>query len=306
MQKKKFVENGNHPKKNSKKASCPSKYSWIVALAAIALWGVYLLVSGIPWKDTERISNNPDFSVLFLDVGQADAALVLCQGEALLIDGGNVADSDIIYTVLEKREISHLDYVVCTHAHEDHVGGLPAALHACTVGTVYSPVTEYDSKCFQTFADTAAEQGVELTVPEAGDSFRLGAARVDILACTPDADETNNSSIVLKVVYGETSFLFTGDAEYEVEETLLESRADLSATVLKVGHHGSDSSTSYRFLNEVMPQYAVISVGKKNSYGHPSETVLSRLRDADATILRTDELGDIVLTSDGKTVNVAE
>lgn len=306
MQQKKFVENGKHPKKNSKKDSRPSKYSWIVALVAIALWGVYLLVSGTPWKDAEPIPENPDFSVVFLDVGQADAALVLCEGEAMLIDGGNVADSDIIYTVLEKREITHLDYVVCTHAHEDHVGGLSAALHACTVGTVYSPVTEYDSECFRTFARTAAEQGAELTVPAVGDSFRLGSARVDILACDPEAAETNNSSIVLKVVYGETSFLFTGDAEYEVEETLLESGADLSATVLKVGHHGSDTSTSYRFLNEVMPQYAVISVGKKNSYGHPSETVLSRLQDADATILRTDELGDIVLTSDGETVDVAE
>ncbi len=306
MQQKRFVENGKHPKKNSKKDSRPSKYSWIVALVAIALWGVYLLVSGTPWKDAEPIPENPDFSVVFLDVGQADAALVLCEGEAMLIDGGNVADSDIIYTVLEKREITHLDYVVCTHAHEDHVGGLSAALHACTVGTVYSPVTEYDSECFRTFARTAAEQGTELTVPAVGDSLRLGSARVDILACDPEAAETNNSSIVLKVVYGETSFLFTGDAEYEVEETLLESGADLSATVLKVGHHGSDTSTSYRFLNEAMPQYAVISVGKKNSYGHPSETVLSRLQDADATILRTDELGDIVLTSDGKTVDVAE
>lgn len=304
MQQKKFVENGTKRKKNSKKAARPSKYSWIVALIAIALWGVYRLVSGTPWQEAEPIPENPDFSVVFLDVGQADAALVLCEGKSMLIDGGNVADSDIIYTVLEKREISHLDYVVCTHAHEDHVGGLPAALHACTVGTAYSPVTEYDSACFRTFVRTAEEQGTALTVPEPGDSFRLGSARVDILACDPDATETNNTSIVLKVIYGETSFLFTGDAEYEVEEELLSAGEDLSATVLKVGHHGSDSSTSYRFLNEVMPQYAVISVAKKNNYGHPSETVLSRLHDAGATVLRTDELGDITLVSDGKTVEV--
>lgn len=304
MKQKKFVENGTQRKKNSKKAARPSKYSWLAALVAIALWGLYLLVSGTPWKDAEQIPENPDFSVIFFDVGQADAALVLCEGETMLIDGGNVADSDLIYTVLEKRNISHLNYVVCTHAHEDHVGGLSSALHACTVGTVYSPVTDYNSDCFQTFARTAADRGAALTVPAAGDRFRLGSARVDILACDPDAAETNNSSIVLKVVYGETSFLFTGDAEYEVEETLLESGVDLSATVLKVGHHGSDSSTSYRFLNEVMPQYAVISVAKNNSYGHPSETVLSRLNDADASVLRTDELGDIVLTSDGKTVTL--
>ena len=306
MEQKKIVKNSMQQNKHSEKAPRPSKYSWIVALIAIALWGIYLLVSGTPWKETEPIPENADFSVVFLDVGQADASLVLCEGKSMLIDGGNVADSDIIYTVLEKRGISHLDYVVCTHAHEDHVGGLSAALHACTVGTVYSPVTDHDSECFRTFTRTAAEQGAELTVPEPGDSFRLGSARVDILACDPEAAETNNTSIVLKVVYGETSFLFTGDAEYEVEQTLLESGVDLSATVLKVGHHGSDSSTTYRFLNEVMPQFAVISVAKENSYGHPTETVLSRLQDADATILRTDELGDIVLTSDGITVEISK
>ena len=168
MQQKKFVENGTQQKKNSNKAARPSKYSWIVALIAIALWCVYLLASGTPWKDTEAIPENPDFSVVFLNVGQADAALVLCEGESMLIDGGNVADSDIIYTVLEKREISHLDYVVCTHAHEDHVGGLSAALHACTVGTIYAPVTEYDSACFQTFVRTAAEQGVSADRPYGG------------------------------------------------------------------------------------------------------------------------------------------
>lgn len=298
METKKFVEQGTR-KKNYKKTSGAAKYSWLIALILVALWGIWQLFGGTTEKDTEAIPENPDFCVVFLDVGQADAALVLCEGETMLIDGGNVADSDIIYTVLEKRGITHLDYVVCTHAHEDHVGGLSAALHAATFGTVYSPVTQYDSKCFQNFAALA---GDALTVPEVGDSFRLGGARVDILACDPEAGETNNTSIVLKVIYGETSFLFTGDAEYALEQELLDSEANLSAMVLKVGHHGSDTSTSYRFLNAVMPQYAVISVGKKNSYGHPSETVLSRLRDAGATVYRTDELGDIICLSDGKIV----
>lgn len=306
MKQEKFVETGKTQKKKSNHAPKPSKYSWLVALVAVALWGIYLLVSGTPWKDAEPLPEAPDFRVVFLDVGQADAALVLCEGESMLIDGGNVADSDLIYTVLQKRGIDELSCVVCTHAHEDHVGGLPAALHACKVDTVYCPVTEYDSACFRSFVSAVNEQTGGLIVPNVGDSFYLGSARVDVLACDPQAEETNNTSIVLRVVYGETSFLFTGDAEMPVEQALLDSGATLSSTVLKVGHHGSSSSTSYRFLNEVMPQYAVISSGKGNSYGHPHEEVLSRLHDADVTVLRTDELGDIVLVSDGKTVEIAK
>lgn len=280
-----------------KKRTSPKygKYSWIIALILALLVGVTQYFNRE--KETE-IPENPDFRILFIDVGQADAALVFCEGETMLIDGGNVEDSDVIYTVLEKQNVTNLDYVVCTHAHEDHVGGLAAALTACTAETVLCPVTSYNSKAFTSFAERAGE----ITVPEAGDSFSLGGAEVKILACDPDASDTNNTSIVLKICYGETSFLFTGDAEYEVEQTLLESGCDLSATVLKVGHHGSSTSTSYRFLNEIMPQYAVISVGKNNSYGHPHDEVLSRLRDADVTVYRTDELGDITCISDGKTV----
>lgn len=285
---------------SGKKAS-KSKYSWLIALVIIAIWGVYQIVVVKPWQKSE-IPEDSEFRVLFIDVGQADAALVFCDGETMLIDGGNVGDSDRIYTVLQKQNVSHLDYVICTHAHEDHVGGLSTALTACTVGAVYSPVTEYDSKAFGNFIRKAEEQSLEIITPDVGDKIYLGGAEVEFLACDPWAEDTNNTSIVLKISYGETSFLFTGDAEVEVEQTMLEAGLDLSATVLKVGHHGSSTSTSYRFLYEVMPKYAVISVGKDNSYGHPHEEVLSRLHDAEVTVYRTDELGDIECTSDGKTV----
>ncbi|MFI3292592.1 MAG: ComEC/Rec2 family competence protein [Rikenellaceae bacterium] len=240
------------------------------------------------------------FEIIFLDVGQADAALVSCDGEYMLIDGGNVADSSLIYSVLNQRGITELSIVVGTHAHEDHIGGLSGALNYATADVILCPVTSYDSVAFENFA-YYAEQNGGITIPNVGDKYTLGSADIDILAVNSDTD-ANNTSIVLKITYGETSFLFTGDAEYEAEQVLLNSGYDLSSTVLKVGHHGSDTSSSYVFLREVMPQYAVISCGVDNSYGHPTDAVLSRLRDADTTLFRTDLQGDIVCMSDGLTV----
>ena len=291
--------------RREEKPKSMAPYSWLIALVLIALYGLYLLLSG--GSEAEPLqTGGEELRVLFIDVGQADSALLTCCDESLLIDGGNVDDSSTVYTVLKKNGVTHLDYVVCTHAHEDHVGGLSGALEACTAGTVYCPVTDYDSKAFRNFSDRVAEQNCELTVPKAGETFALGGAEVEFLACDPEAEDTNNTSIILRVSYGATSFLFMADAETPVEQALLDAGTDLSATVLKVGHHGSSTSTSYRFLNEVMPRYAVISVGKDNSYGHPHEKILSRLEDADARILRTDELGDILFVSDGKTVSLPQ
>ena len=235
-------------------------------------------------------------------MGQADAALVLCDGKAMLIDGGNAADSNLMYTYLKKQGITHLDYVIGTHAHEDHIGGIAGALNYATAGKVYCPVTSYDTKAFQNFVKAAQNRGCSIIVPKVGESFSLGSANCKILAVNTESDP-NNTSIVLRITYGSTSFLFTGDAEREVEQVLLDKGSTLKSTVLKVGHHGSATSTSYPFLREVAPAYAVISVGKDNTYGHPTEGTLSRLRDAEAKTFRTDMQGDIICTSNGKSVS---
>lgn len=246
---------------------------------------------------------NSSFAVHFIDVGQADAALVLCDGHAMLIDGGNAEDSKLIYSYLKKHGVDHLDYVVCTHAHEDHVGGLSGAMTYATVATVFAPVKEAETKVFTNFVNKARERGCEITIPEAGDRFSLGSAAVTVIGPSKSYSDTNNTSIVLRIVYGELSFLFTGDMESDAEADLVDSNAPLASTVLKVGHHGSETSSSYRFIRAVAPQYGVISVGTDNSYGHPDEIVLSRFRDAEVKLYRTDMQGDIICTSnDGKTL----
>ena len=247
------------------------------------------------------VPEGSQLQVHFIDVGQADAALIICDGKTMLIDGGNAADSNLMYTFLKNQGVEHLDYVIGTHAHEDHIGGLSGALYYAVPETVYCATTSYNSTAFQNFAGSVKKHGKSITIPSVGDRFSLGSAICTVLAVNTTPD-TNNTSIVVRIVHGSNSFLFTGDAEREVEQAMLDREIPLESTVLKVGHHGSYTSTSYAFLRSVMPRYAVISCGKGNDYGHPHEEVLSRLKDADVQLFRTDLQGNIMCTSDGTTV----
>lgn len=242
-------------------------------------------------------------TVTWLDVGQGDAAVIQCGGQAMLIDGGKPEKSSYIYAWLQQHGLSYLDVIVATHVDADHIGGLSGALNYASVGTAYCPVTTGTTETFQSFVKYLAQQGKQITVPTAGETFALGGAQVQILGPLHSAEDSNDNSIVLKLSFGATSFLFTGDAERTEEQDLLNAGVNLQSTVLKVGHHGSDTSTSYPFLRAVAPQYAVISVGAGNSYGHPTEAVLSRLRDAGVTTFRTDMQGEITAVSDGQMVN---
>lgn len=242
------------------------------------------------------------FEIHFLDVGQADSALVLCDGKSMLIDGGDSKDSSLIYAYLKDNGIKHLDYIVATHGHSDHVGGLSGALNYATVSTVLCSTENYDNEEFSDFVRYLEKQNAKISVPKHGDAFTLGSSSFEIVAPMASSEIHNNTSLVLRLVYGDTSFLFTGDAEMEEETDILFSNYTIGSTVLKVGHHGSSSSTSHEFLKKVSPKYAVISVGKDNQYNFPSQETIETLRDANVKVFRTDMQGTIICTSDGKEV----
>ena len=248
-------------------------------------------------------TDSGNFQIDFIDVGQGDAELVQCDGHYMLVDGGDPSRSSQIYSYLKNRSISYLDVMVSTHPHADHIGGLSGALNYADTGTAYSPVASHDSKEFQSFVKHLGKLGKTITVPNPGDVFMLGSAKVTVLGPGVITPSPNDNSIVLRIEYGSTSFLLAGDAEAVEENSILNSGQMLHSTVLKVGHHGSVSSTGYSFLREVSPQYAVISVGKGNQYGLPDEPVLSRLRDAGVITYRTDLQGDIICRSDGNSVS---
>lgn len=248
-----------------------------------------------------------DLEVHFLDVGQGDCAIIQCDGETMIIDGGPKSAVDMVFSYIRNTlKLNSIDYLVSTHPHVDHVGGLAAVLNAVQVDLLLAPTTNWDSEAFRDMIKYADAQGTPIVIPEIGDTLKLGNATVTILYCRPDQIEkyTNDASIVLRIDYENTSFLFTGDAEAYAEYIMLYGEVSLQADVLKVSHHGSASASSLEFLQAVSPAYAIISVGKENRYGHPTSEVMERLHNVGATILRTDELGTIVIQSDGKTITI--
>jgi competence protein ComEC len=251
-----------------------------------------------------------ELQIHFLDVGQGDCTIVLCDGESMVIDGGPRASTSTVYNYVKKTlKLQHIDYVISTHPHLDHVYGLSSVLNAAPVDLILSPVLEWDSKAFEFMLKYAEKQGTPISVPQEGDTLQLGGATVTILHCWPEAIDygrTNDSSIVVRIDYGKTSFIITGDAEDWSEYMMIDSGMNLKADVLRVAHHGSNTASTAEFLQAVNPEYAVISVGKDNGYGHPHAEVLDRLEDIKAKVLRTDELGTIVIQSDGDTLTLMQ
>lgn len=271
---------------------------WAVSIIIVAAAFFWRLGSGQDTSSSPALGGS--FTVQYLDVGQGDSELIQCDGHYMLIDGGTSKYSDKIYATLKAQNITALDYIVNTHPHEDHVGGLSGALQFATVKTALSPVKSYDGEGFKDFVKYLKKQGVSITVPSPGDTFTLGSASVTVLGPIEDSDDPNNLSIVLRVVYGDTSFLFVGDAQTSEENDILASGRTVKSDVLKVGHHGSETSTGADFLAAVAPKYAVIEVGDSNSYNHPNQGTLDRLKAAGVTLFRTDLQGTITCTSDGK------
>nr|PZN07835.1 MAG: MBL fold metallo-hydrolase [Caldicoprobacter oshimai] len=248
---------------------------------------------------------NDGLTVHFIDVGQADSILITMKDAAMLIDAGNNADSQLVVDYIKDRGITTLDYVVATHPHEDHIGGMDAVINAFEVKSIIMPRVESTTKTFEDVLEAISNKGLKVTPPVPGTKYPLGEAEFTILAPNSASyEDTNDYSVVIKLQYGATSFLFTGDAGFESEEEMLEKGYDLRADLLKVAHHGSRYSTSMEFLEAVQPKIAVISVGKDNDYGHPAPETLQRLRQAGAEIYRTDESGTIIATSDGKAIEM--
>lgn len=267
-----------------------------------------LLLIAVPLTGCDLASidlTEVDLAVHYIDVGQADSILIqLPNGENMLIDAGNNADGDLLVDYLNNLGISAINYLVGTHPHEDHIGGLDNAIRAFKVDNFYMPKISHTTKTFQDVLTASEENNLEITTAKAGDNILdEGNLEISILApVNSKYEDLNNHSAVVRLAYGDTSFLFMGDAEEESEEEILSTNANLKSDVLKVGHHGSSSSTSSEFLKAVDPSYAIICVGEDNDYGHPHKETIERL--GDIPTYRTDLNGTIVITSDGNSLNI--
>lgn len=278
-------------------------------LLLIILWTLVLLCF-----NACSDSSPSSFSIQFIDVGQGDAALVECDGCYMLIDGGDVTAGEKIYSVLEERGIQHLDILVLSHLHADHIGGLTKALtYASKIDMTISNSTYVGTEIFRKVEHELGINGAQITVPHEGDICRLGSAEIEVM----DVNATSeNDSLVLMITYGETRFLFTGDIEDDAQTRIsdkYENEKDevCKIDLIKMPHHGSASPKSdkgtgslYRFIRTFMPDYAVISVGKGNVYGHPHKETLNLLEDANVEVYRTDISGDIMVKSDGRSLSI--
>lgn len=267
-------------------------------LKSVCFAVTFFLAVGVFSTDINAADISEPFWIEFIDVGQGDSALIQCDGHYLMIDGGPANASSTIYTILKNKKIKNIDYMIATHSDADHIGGLAGALNYAKVGKCYSMITSHDTKTFKNLLKYLGKQDIALTVPRADETFKLGSALVKLIGPIYSSEESNNNSIIVKITYGENSFIFMGDAEEEEEATLLASGKDLSGDVIKIGHHGSSNSTSDALLQEVNPVFAVVSVGD-NSYGHPTKIVLNRLKKLHISVYRTDLQGDIICSSDG-------
>lgn len=247
---------------------------------------------------------NSELKIYYLNVGQADCILIQNEGQNMLIDAGNNADGENITQFLQSLKISKIDFLIGTHPHEDHIGGLDNIINNFNIGTIYMPKVATTTKTFEDVLDAIENKKLTVTTPEIGNTFNMGSASFQILSAGTNEEDLNSCSIVLKLSFGDQAYLFTGDAETVNEEQMILSEYDLNASVLKVAHHGSNTSSSEKFLDKVSPDIAIIMVGEGNSYGHPHNEVLNRLNARNIKIYRTDINGTILITSDGKENNI--
>lgn len=246
-------------------------------------------------------SNNTDVvKVEYIDVGQADAILIENNKKYMLIDAGNNEDGDLLVNYFKDKNITDFEYVVGTHPHEDHIGGMDNIIKNFNIKNYYMPDCYTTTKTFEEILDALEEKNLSFETPDIDSEFRLGDALFKVLYTGTDKSDLNNTSIVLRMTYKDVSFMFTGDATNVTEKKIL--AKNLQSDVLKVGHHGSQYSTSDEFLDKVNPKYAIISVRTGNVYDHPKDITLNKLKGIE--VHRTDKEGTIRVISDGKNIDI--
>jgi competence protein ComEC len=270
----------------------------IISAAALLL-SLAIIAAAAPLAPNE-------IRVHYIDVGQGDAILIQSAQNAVLIDGGDAKAQKALVDYLLSAGIKDIDYVIATHPHADHIGGLPRVVRRFGVKGVIMPDVVHTSGTFEKLIAAIEKKGIRITAPKAGDAFAAGIIKFTVLAPGKKFKDLNNMSVVVRMVHGETAFLFTGDAEDKSENEMLRSRQPLRSNVLKVGHHGSRTSTTEAFLDAVRPSVAVISCGNDNSYNHPNkETVMKLSRpERNITLFRTDRDGTVVITTDGRKITL--
>jgi len=260
-------------------------------------------VSSSEAETTDNNTVSGQLKVHYINVGQADSILIQQGNSSMLIDAGNNEDAQTVKNYISDQGVTKLDYVVGTHPHEDHIGGLDYVINSFQIGKIYMPKVTSNTKTFEDVITAIKNKNMQITTPIPGDSFKLGDATYTILAPNSSSyDDLNNYSIVIKIKFGENTFLFDGDAGAVSEMEMVNKGFDLKADVLKIGHHGSKTATCANFLSAVSPKYAVISVGTGNTYGHPAQSTMDRLKASGIQVYRTDENGTIIAISNGKDI----
>lgn len=296
--------------KNNKKNLRQIIYTIIITLMLISL--IYVATrdnSYVGELPTEDIIKSEELQIYFFNVGQADCILVRSNGKNMLIDAGDNEDGPLLVKYIKRLGIRKIDYLIGTHVHEDHIGGMDNIIKEFEIGEIYIPYTTNKSKrkFYEDVINEVKQKELSINYKKVGDKFELGEAKCEIKSIDnsdpTSSSKINSTSIVIQMEANNNKYLFMGDAEDDVETNSKITWEDID--VLKVGHHGSDTSSTEQFINKVLPEMAVISVNSNtNSYGHPSETVIKRLQDKECEIYRTDMNGTILLINENGTNKV--
>ena len=256
----------------------------------------------------ESIPVEGELAMHVIDVGQADSILIMQNGTSMLVDCGTKSKGDEVVQYLKKLGIEKIDILVGTHPHEDHMGGMAKVIRNFEIGVLYTPDTSKENITtlwYMDFLEAVQEKNIEWKYPTVGENIELENAKIKILGPNSTTyNNINNYSIAMRISFGETDILLTGDAEKEAEEEIMKTGFELESEIYKAAHHGSNTSNSEEFLEKVKPQYVAISVGKDNLYKHPNKNVIKRFDKLGANIYRTDEVGTTIFITDGININV--